>query len=108
MVTDDINTSLGVKNENFGSRCNLQNKNNHSSGPLHISNPYGGIPQNLITNSVGLVILLIVFLILRKSALKVLNKIVKKDDVEKWTHLFFSFTASMVDSGLRTIRRDGR
>ena len=57
-----------------------------------IENPYGGIPQNLLTNLIGLSILLSLFLILRKSAWKVINRIVPKNDMDRWNHIFFSFS----------------
>lgn len=78
MQTDDVK------------KCKLYNKN--QSNPFHIEATYGGIPQNLVTNLIILSILLASFLILRKSAWKLLNKIVRKNDVERWTHIFFSFT----------------
>ena len=60
------------------------------------ANPYGGIPTNLTINAIGFVCLLMVFLVIRRSAWKALNKIVRKDDVERVTHqvthMFFSFT----------------
>jgi hypothetical protein len=86
--------------KNASNQCNLHNKNNHTS-PIYIENPYGGIPQNLLTNTIGLIILLLIFLVLRKSAWKVLNRIVRKDDVDRWTNLFFSFTTNMASGGSR-------
>eukprot|EP00095_Tigriopus_kingsejongensis_P008456 snap_masked-scaffold18_size714446-processed-gene-1.9 protein:Tk08456 transcript:snap_masked-scaffold18_size714446-processed-gene-1.9-mRNA-1 annotation:"hypothetical protein L798_12217" len=79
-------------------KCNLNNNRNESN-PYHIKNSYGGIPQNLITNLILLSMLLITFLILRKSAWKVVNRIVKKDDLERWTHVFFSFTDNLINRG---------
>jgi len=58
-------------------------------------NPYGGIPTNLTINLIGLILLLLMFLILRKNAWRLLNKIIRKDDVERWTHTFFSFTTEI-------------
>ena len=76
------------------SQCGLYNKNNHSS-PIYIKNSYGGIPQNLLTNTIGFVFLAFLFLLLRKSAWRVVNKIVKKDGIERWYHLFFAQISSL-------------
>ena len=62
-----------------------------------MQNTYGGIPQNLVTNLIVIAILVILFVILRKSAWKVVNKIVKKDEVDRWTDIFFSFTSNIGD-----------
>jgi hypothetical protein len=76
------------------SKCNLYHKNDtgQNSSIFHIQNPYGGIPQNLLTNLIGVGILVSLFLIMRKSAWKALNQIVHKHDVDHWTDIFFSFT----------------
>ena len=42
------------------SQCNLAGKTNHTGGAIAIKNPYGGIPQNLVTNLIGFSILLVV------------------------------------------------
>jgi len=73
-------------------RCNLYHKNTSDPNYFHIANPYGGIPQNLVTNLIGLGILLVLFIILRKSAWKVINTLVPKTDLDRWTHIFFSFS----------------
>jgi hypothetical protein len=39
----------------------------------------------------------VLFVVLRKSAWKVVHKIVKKDEVDRWTHIFFSFTTNIGD-----------
>lgn len=78
------------------SKCNLYHKTDQGNSSIfHIQNPYGGIPQNLLTNLIGVGILLALFLILRKSAWKVINHIVPKNDVDRWTHIFFSFSHAM-------------
>ncbi len=46
-------------NDSFDEQCALYNRNN-KSGPIEIKNPYGGIPQNLLTNVIGLSILILV------------------------------------------------
>lgn len=80
---------------NTSQQCHLYHKNNGSSGVIKLANSYGGIPQNLITNVIGLTILIVVFLLLRKAAWKVVNKIVKLEEFEKWTHVFFSHVMPM-------------
>ena len=60
------------------------------------ANPYGGIPTNLFINLIGLITILLMFIILRKIKWKSINKIVRKDDMERWTHMFFSFTAGVL------------
>ena len=74
-------------------KCALYNKNKSSENYLHLQNPYGGIPQNLATNLIGTLVLVILFVLLRKNAWKVVNKIVNKDEVDRWSHIFFSFTS---------------
>ena len=68
-------------------------------------NPYGGIPTNLFLNLIGLILILLMFLILRKNAWRLINKIVRKDDMERWTHMFFSFTSGILshkeDEGIK-------
>ena len=51
----------------------------------------------MVTNLIVIAILVILFILLRKSAWKVVNKIVKKDEVDRWTHIFFSFTLNIGD-----------
>lgn len=80
-------------------KCKLYINDHNETNPYHIKNSYGGIPQNLITNLILLAILLVTFLILRKSAWKVVNRIVKKDDLERWTLVFFSFTENLIHGG---------
>lgn len=84
--------------EGLASRCNLYNKtvggaggSGGSQNPFGIVNNYGGIPQNLLTNVIAATVLVLIFVFLRKSAWKVLNKILTKDDVEKWSNVFYSF-----------------
>ena len=78
------------------STCKLYHKTDQGNSSLfHLQNPYGGIPQNLLTNVIGLAILLALFLFLRKSAWKVLNHIVPKNDMDRWTHIFFSFSNAL-------------
>ena len=48
-----------------------------------------------VTNLIGLGILLGLFFILRKSAWKVINTLVPKTDLDRWTHIFFSFSQAI-------------
>ena len=92
----------------FG-KCALYNKTS-GDNIFHIVNQYGGIPQNLVTNLIILSILVVLFIVLRKSAWKVVNKIVNKDDMERWTQVFFSFTfevASTIGQEARGILNRG-
>ena len=83
---------MELKSEIDDSKCNLYHKSDKNSSWIQIQNPYGGIPQNLLTNLIGIGILLSLFLILRKSAWKVINHIVPKNDMDRWNHIFFSFS----------------
>ena len=76
--------------------CKLYHKPGQGNSSLfHLQNPYGGLPQNLLTNLIGLAILIALFLFLRKSAWRVLNHIVPKNDMDRWTHIFFSFSNAL-------------
>lgn len=88
------------------SKCNLYNKS--QSNVYHLENTYGGIPQNLITNLVGWACLLFLFIVLRKSAWKVLNTVVRKDDlrkIERWTTMFFAFSATMITTPVQAVQQ---
>jgi len=61
-----------------------------------IGSQYGGIPVNLLTNLVGWIILILMFLIIRKSTIRKVGKRVAKTTIDgvdavttKWTHIFF-------------------
>ena len=45
---------------------------------------------------------------LRKNAYRVLNKIVRKDEVDRWTHVFFAFTNTMVDNVGNVVEKGSR
>ena len=53
--------------------------------PLNI-NPYGGIPSNLLINTLGLTILILIFVILHKKAYKNINKVLRKDYFQQRFH----------------------
>lgn len=64
-------------------------------------NPYGGIPENLFINLIGLMVILPMFLILHKY--QQLAKIFRKDDHEEWAQrMFFNFTSTMLNPLLIT------
>ncbi|XP_023342328.1 CSC1-like protein 2 [Eurytemora carolleeae] len=49
-------------------KCNLYTFN--STDPFHIGNTYGGLPTNLVTNLIGWTFLMLLFVMVRKSAYK--------------------------------------
>ena len=51
------------------SECGIYPAGNQSD-PFHLGNVYGGIPTNLITNTIGWILLMILFILIRKSAFK--------------------------------------
>ena len=51
---------------------------------------YEGIPENLFINTCGLMILLLIFFVLRISALKPVEAQKHKKPTERWKDLFFS------------------
>ena len=51
------------------SECGIYPIGNQSD-PFHIGNVYGGIPTNLITNTIGWFLLMMMFIMIRKSAFK--------------------------------------
>ena len=59
---------------------------------LKFGNPYGGIPQNLLINVIGWLILVLMFAILRRAAGNYgrLALIRKDDDESRWTQIFYS------------------
>ena len=89
---------------NAESRCSL-NQNTINSTLLPDINPYGGIPQNLLINTIGFSILTLIFLILRKRGYKLLNEVVKADDVHQLSHWMSPLSSHILQS-LST--RDGR
>jgi len=49
----------------------------------------------LVTNIIFTLVLLVIFVVLRKNAWRLVNRIARKSDVDRWTHLFFSFTSDV-------------
>jgi hypothetical protein len=78
-------------------------------GIFKIQNPYAGIPQNLLVNSIAVAILVVLFFLLRKrSTLKAIGHIARTDDIQKWTGLFFSAALDNVKEATRFVRRRDR
>ena len=86
-------------------RCSL-NQNEIDSTLLPDINPYGGIPQNLIINTIGSSILILIFLILRKRAYKLLHSVVKNNDVQQLSHSVSSFSSRIHQSLSTSYGRD--
>lgn len=62
-----------MNNSNYcGTRIN-------QSDPFHIGDKYGGIPLNLCTNLLGSSVLIILFLLIRKNALKSVRASLTRD-----------------------------
>ena len=87
------------------SRCSL-NKNASNSTLLPDINPYGGIPQNLLINTIGSSILILIFLILRKRAYKLLHSVLKNNDVQQLSHSVSSFSSRIHQSLSTSYGRD--
>ena len=49
----------------------------------------------MVTNIIFTLVLLVIFVVLRKNAWRLVNRIARKSDVDRWTHLFFSFTSDV-------------
>lgn len=75
-------------------KCNYYILNHNTTEYFQFSNPYGGIPQNLLINVSGWLFLIILFGILRRAAGNYgrLAIIRREDDESRWTHVFFSTT----------------
>jgi len=76
----------------FIDKCNYYIVNATSVKWLDFGNPYGGIPQNLLINAIGFVVLLLLFAILRRAAGNYgrLALIRKDDDESGWAQIFYS------------------
>ena len=62
-------------------RCG--HKNVANSTIFFESDPYGGIPSNLIINITAFFIFILIFLILHKKAYKSVNRILRRETLEK-------------------------
>ena len=76
-------------------KCNYYVNNNNSVVVFDFSNKYGGIPQNLLFNLIGWVLLMLAFTILRRAAgnygrLALVRRKDEAIETMKWTELFFA------------------
>ena len=73
-------------------KCNYYIDSSNQTEYFNFSNPYGGIPQNLLINVIGWAVLVLLFAVLRRAAGNYGRlALIRKDDVEsKWTQVFFS------------------
>ena len=71
----------------------------NQSDPFHIGDKYGGIPLNLLTNTVGWVTLLLLFFIIRKHVVQRLDRVA----ATQWTQIFFSGRPGSADSDTETM-----
>ena len=78
--------------------CKLSHTTGNTTDPFHLGNPYGGLPQNLITNSIGVAIILLLFLVLRKRS--TLAWIMRTDDLERIAGRVLNVTADTIEKGI--------
>jgi len=60
----------------------------NQSDPFHIGDRYGGIPLNLLTNFIGWSILIILFIFIRKNAVRAMGFRLASHTLQ-WTQVFF-------------------
>ena len=87
----------------MSSSANDSCKLGHTAGgnttdPFHIGNPYGGIPTNLITNSIGVAGILLLFLVLRKRS--ALAWLMHTEDLERIAGRVVDITADTIEKGI--------
>ena len=68
----------------------------NQSDPFHIGDRYAGIPLNLFTNLIGCIILLLMFLLIRKKVVRKISLELTSDTIDsmddvstQWLHIFF-------------------
>lgn len=73
-------------------KCNYYIDSRNQTEYFNFSNPYGGIPQNLLINFICWAVLVLLFAVLRRAAGNYGRlALIRKDDAEsKWTQVFFS------------------
>ena len=92
-------------------KCNYFVIKNNQTYVLDFSNQYGGIPQNIVFNLIGWLVLMALFAFLRRAAGNYGRwALVRKDqDSEaKWTELFFAPDDVSVDNEENNSRNHGR
>ena len=67
-------------------KCN-EFQNSSGSDPFHIGTEFGGIPSNLLTNIIGWIVIILMFVFTRKSALSVMTNNLERN----WTRIFRLF-----------------
>ena len=73
----------------------------NQSDPFHIGDKYGGIPLNLFTNMLGSAAIIILFLVIRKNAVKKVGRRIANDtldNVENVTMILFGRRNNLVES----------
>jgi len=82
----------------------------NQSDPFHIGDRYGGIPLNLLTNLIGYVILLILFLLIRKNAVRNMGLKLASETIDtldavttQWTQIFFKRDKTGLEDSIETI-----
>ena len=82
----------------------------NQSDPFHIGDRYGGIPLNLLTNLIGYVILLILFLLIRKNAVRNMGLKLASETIDtldavttQWTQIFFKRDKIGLEDSVETI-----
>ena len=100
MMTAPNNTSQGT--------CIKFNQ----SDPFHIGDRYGGIPLNLLTNLIGWIILLILFVLIRKNAVRKMGLKLASDTIDsmdavttQWTQIFFRRDKSCIETAEDTLEQ---
>ena len=82
---------------NETSQCSVTNKiKTKTNGTFPYQDIYSGIPQNFLINVIGFSGLLLLFLVLRKSAWKVVNRLHLTKDITHWSSSFVSFSSHML------------
>jgi len=65
----------------------------NQSDPFHIGDKYGGIPLNLLTNTIGWSVLIVLFVFIRKNSVQKVGRRLATSTVDtltgQWQHVFF-------------------
>eukprot|EP00092_Neocalanus_flemingeri_P009447 GFUD01010165.1.p1 GENE.GFUD01010165.1~~GFUD01010165.1.p1 ORF type:complete len:846 (+),score=190.82 GFUD01010165.1:77-2614(+) len=88
-------------------------KFNNQSDPFHIGDRYGGIPLNLLTNFIGWIILLLLFVVIRKNVVRKRSLKIASDTVDsmdtvttQWTQIFFRRDKSSQEASENTLEQN--
>ena len=99
-----------TEDDDDNTTCALHKKSNDSD-PFHIGNTYGGIPTNLITNTIGWILLLLLFIFIRKSAFEYIKKgslvTVREHNWNKLIHVFYTVTDNPAEDDVISDFSDG-